>query len=430
METYKNKEEYLNTLKKNARLPEGFRAASISITFFPEERPVQIPLPMNLSLLLLDEPSGSFGGMYTRNAFPGVPVIVGKNRLSGQFIRAVIVNNKIANVCTPGGMEDAVSIVESLAKLLDCPPEEIIPSSTGIIGWKLPAEDIKKNLPSLVEAIKTCKDSDSVFSFAQGIMTTDLYPKIRTAKVGSGSIVGVAKGAGMIEPNMATMLAFITTDVKIERWTLRKVLADVVERTFNRISVDGDQSTSDTVLLISSGKKKAVEEEVFQEALYSVCYALAEDIVRNGEGATHIIKVQIGGASSYEIARGAGKAIINSPLVKTAIFGNDPNVGRIVSSLGDYMGNNGFFIDPGKMTVHLGEEEVFSGGVFQLDPEKEKRLSGYLRDAIFDSETYDFPVHNKTVDIKIDLAQGDFSAEVMGTDLSYKYIRDNATYIS
>ena len=426
IESYNSKEEYLNDLEKRGKLPEGFKTSVISLEFFPAERPVEKPLPMRMSLLMLDEPTSVFGAAFTRNKCPGAPVIIGKERLMSDKIRGAVINNKIANVCTETGVEDSTMLVEHLAKETGSSPKEFFPSSTGIIGWRLPVKDMVKNIPRLVSGLA----SGTGVNFAKGIMTTDSFPKLRSAEIGDGRIVAVAKGAGMIEPNMATMLSFIMTDVTIERETIRNILKRVVEKTYNAISVDGDQSTSDTVVIMSSCKKKKVSEKEFEDALYNVCSNLSVDIVRNSEGCGHVVKVSVKGASDFETARNIGKAIINSPLVTTAIFGNDPNVGRLLSSIGDYAGNNKIELNKNALLISLGNEVVFEKGAFRLDQEKELRLANYLKTRVLDSEHKEFPAHNHTVDIDVDLGAGSGSATVFGSDLSYGYVRENADYRS
>lgn len=429
-EIYSSKEEYEKELEERGVLPEGFKTAVIPFTFFPEERPVEKPLPMRMSLLMLDEPTSVFAAAFTRNKCPGAPVLIGKERLSAEKIRGILVNNKIANVCTETGVEDSLALLKKLAETCssEANHEEFIPSSTGIIGWKLPVAEMTKNIPALVSSL----ESGTAVNLARGIMTTDSFPKLRSAKVGDGRIVAVAKGAGMIEPNMATMLSFIMTDIKIERERVREILKRVVEKTYNSISVDGDQSTSDTVVLLSSCKKNSVTEKEFEEALLKMCSELSVDIVRNSEGCGHVIRVSVEGASSYEQARNIGKAVINSPLFKSAVFGNDPNVGRLLSSVGDFTGNNGIELDKDKLEISLGREVVFINGAFQLDQEKEVRLSTYLKERALDSDHKEYPAHNMTVDveIKLGLPCGNSSAVVFGTDLSYGYVRENADYRS
>ena len=428
LEFYNSKEEYLSDLEKRVKLPEGFKTSVISMEFFPVERPVKKPLPMRLSLLMLDKPTSVFGAAFTRNKCPGAPVIIGRARLMSEKVRGIIINNKVSNVCTETGVEDSTLLLDHLAKETGSSSQEYFPASTGIIGWRLPVEDMVKNISRLVGELAP----GTGVNLAKGIMTTDSYPKLRSADVGDGRIVAVAKGAGMIEPNMATMLSFIMTDISMERETIREILKRVVEKTYNSVSVDGDQSTSDTVIIMSSCEKKKVPEKEFEDALYKVCSDLSVDIVRNAEGCGHVVKVSVTGASDYETARNFGKAVINSPLVKTAIFGNDPNVGRLLSALGDYAGNNKLELNKNKISISLGGEIIFENGAFRLDQEKELRLVEYLKSRVLDSDHKEFPSHNNTVDIDVVLGAGspDGKATVFGSDLSYGYVRENADYRS
>ncbi|NOY08807.1 MAG: bifunctional glutamate N-acetyltransferase/amino-acid acetyltransferase ArgJ [Spirochaetes bacterium] len=426
MEYYRSKEEYISVLKTRSGLPEGFLTSVVSLEFHPEEKPVSGPFPMNLTLITVKEATELFGAVYTKNAFPGAPVTAGKKRLENRFIRGILINNKIANVCAPGGAEDTERILSSLAELSGCSPMEFIPCSTGIIGWKLPADKIIGALPGLVNNLK----GGSVLPAAEAIMTTDSYPKVRHRKVGEGRVVGIAKGAGMIEPDMGTMLAFILTDLYIDRDKIRSLLQESADESFNRISIDGDQSTSDTAVLISSGKKECRDITALKCAVTDVCRELAEDIVRNGEGVGHVVKVSVTKAPSKELAVNIGKAVINSPLVKTAIFGNDPNVGRLIMSIGDYIGSHSLKLFPENLSVHLGGTEVFSRGIFRLDPDKENKLTQYLENCSIDTALHGYPQHDKKVEIDIEIGAGMETAEVIGSDLSYQYIKENADYRS
>ncbi len=426
MDLFTSKEQYFQYLEQIAQVPEGFRIATLGIRFYPEERPVSSPLPMNLVLIQGEQPMEAFGGLFTRNKFPGAPVIIGKKRMGQPRIRGVLINNKVSNVGAPNGVEDAEEILAALANHAGGGAEEYMPASTGIIGWRLPKGEIIKALPALVQRLGTANCSDA----AKAIMTTDAYPKVARRQLGRGSLVGFAKGAGMIEPNLATMLVFLLTDVLLDRKILRETLRKVAEETFNCISVDGDQSTSDTVLCLSSGMRDTVTPREWEEALSGVCGELAEQIVRNGEGTSHVIRVRICQAPDFETARELGKAIVNSPLVKTAIYGNDPNVGRIVSALGDYLGNRNLPIDPNQWEILIGRERIFSKGKFLLDREKEGRLAMYLKDASMDPKEKAYPPHNRMVEILVELGSGSAEATVLGSDLSYEYVRENADYRS
>ncbi|MDR1626005.1 MAG: bifunctional ornithine acetyltransferase/N-acetylglutamate synthase [Spirochaetia bacterium] len=427
MRGFLSEEEYLAYLESVARLPEGFRVSTGEIGFWPRERRVEKPLAMRLALVLLDRPTRDFAGLFTRNRFPGVPVLIGRERLrSAGQVRGVLVNNKVSNVCAPGGLRDAEDVLGALGAELGAPGGEFFPASTGIIGWGLPVAEMRAALPALVGNLHggSCADA------ARAIMTTDAYPKALSAVVGGGLLTGFAKGAGMIEPNLATMLVFLMTDLAVPRTVMQDCLARVCERTFNCISVDSDQSTSDTVLLFSSGARPAPGAGEFEAALEGVCAGLAQDIVRGGEGTAHVIRVRVSGASGFGAARDFGKAVINSPLVKSAVYGNDPNVGRIVSALGDFAGNSGLDFEASAVRIRLGSELIFRGGAFELDEAKEKKLSDYLRQAAMDPARKTYPPHRGCVEIDVDLGGGGAEAVVYGSDLSREYVTENADYRS
>lgn len=400
----------------------------------PREAPK--PAKMTLTLIALDQPTPDFAAMFTRNALPGAPIIVGRQRLHEPTLGAVIVNNKVSNVCAPGGVAASEKICARLANLLNLTPGQILPSSTGVIGWGLPVDAIMDALPQTSASLT----STSILPAAEGIVTTDLYPKIRRANVGSGSIVGIAKGAGMIEPNMATMLVYVLTDLKVPRAELRAALQRAVETSFNTISVDSDTSTSDTVALISSSRVPCHDLAAFEAALTQVCRDLAEDVVRNGEGVRHVIRVTVSAAATIELARAIGKAIVNAPLFKCAVAGNDPNVGRLVQAIGKHIGAHAPETDLTRLRLRLGGIEIFSGGVFQLNPEKETALVTHLRsaelyasappkDGVF-SAAIDYPPHERCVEIAVEIGNGDASATVIGGDLTHEYVSENADYRS
>lgn len=419
--------DYRSELESRGALPEGFSTGCTGLTFSPVELGNDQKMAMNLSLLLLDEPTETFAGTFTRNLFPGAPVLLCRNRLENKEFRGIIINNKIANVCIETGVADSEEVLTALSELIGCAPSQLMASSTGVIGWRLPVSEMISALP---EAVKETKNDDkrNAVLLSERIMTTDSFPKLRSRTVGDGRITAVAKGAGMIEPNMATMLCFIMTDLDISRGDLRDILPGVVAETFNRISVDSDQSTSDMVIAASSNRKPCADINAFRTALFEVCRELAEDIVRNGEGTSHVIKVSVEGAATVDEASAIGKALVNSPLVKTAIAGNDPNVGRFASSIGDYCGNNGIKLPIDKMEIKLGGNIIFSGGGFRMTPEKELRLAEYLKDCSTIAEHKGWPVHEKTVDIDINIGMGNSQSIILGSDLTHEYVRENADY--
>ena len=432
--SFTSRDEHRAWLAAQAALPVGFRVGTTRFDFLPREAPK--PAKMTLTLIALDRPTPDFAAMFTKNAFPGAPIVVGRQRLGEPTLGAIIVNNKVSNVCAPGGVETAERVCEETSRLLGLAPEQVLPSSTGVIGWRLPALEICAALPKVVTALK----GGSVLPAAEGIVTTDLYPKIRRATVGQGSIVGIAKGAGMIEPNMATMLVYLLTDLAVPRAQLREILARAVDASFNTISVDSDTSTSDTVALVSSSQVACPDLAAFEAALTLVCRDLAEDVVRNGEGVRHVIRVAVKGAASASLARALGKAIVNAPLFKCAVAGNDPNVGRLVQAIGKHVGAHGGAGDMSKLRLAMGGIEIFSGGVFQLNPEKESALVAHLRsaelyasvppkDGVF-SPPIDFPPHERCVEIVVDLGAGSEAATVLGGDLTHEYVSENADYRS
>jgi glutamate N-acetyltransferase/amino-acid N-acetyltransferase len=244
----------------------------------------------------------------------------------------------------------------------------------------------------------------------------------------------------MIEPNMATMLVYVLTDVAVPRAALRAMLTRAVNASFNTISVDSDTSTSDTVVLLSSGKVTGADHAAFEQALTTVCRDLAEDVVRNGEGVRHVIRVTVQHAATPELAAALGKAIVNAPLFKCAVAGNDPNVGRLVQAIGKYVGVQASGTDLSRLRLSLGGIEIFAGGVFQLNPEKEKALIAHLRsaelyasvapkDGVF-TAPIDYPPHERCVEIVVDLGGGGSEAIVLGGDLTHEYVSENADYRS
>ena len=421
-------------LATQGALPAGFRVGTARFEFVPREAPK--PAKMTLTLLALDRPTPDFAAVFTRNALPGAPVIVGRQRLGEPALGAIIVNNKISNVCAPGGVAAAERVCAETARLLGLGTSQVLPSSTGVIGWGLPVDAMIGALPPVVAALA----GGSVLPAAEGIVTTDLYPKVRRAAVGGGSIVGIAKGAGMIEPNMATMLVYVLTDLAVPRAALRAMLTRAVAATFNTISVDSDTSTSDTVVLLSSGRVAGVDHAAFESALTTVCADLAEDVVRNGEGVRHVIRVTVRRAATAELARALGKASVNAPLFKSAVAGNDPNVGRLVQAIGKHVGAHAPGTDLGRLQLKLGGIEIFAGGVFQLNPEKEQALVAHLRsaelyasaapkDGVF-TAPIDYPPHERCVEIEVDLGGGTAGATVLGGDLTHEYVSENADYRS
>jgi glutamate N-acetyltransferase/amino-acid N-acetyltransferase len=274
--------------------------------------------------------------------------------------------------------------------------------------------------------------SSSVLPAAEGIMTTDRYAKVASADMPNGArIVGIAKGAGMIEPNMATMLCYILTDadIKCDRAELQACLAEAVNSSFNSISIDGDESTSDTVALLSSCRGPETELTAFNTALTKLCRDLASQVVRNGEGTQHVIRVSVIGATDDATAKRIAKSVVNGPLFKSAVAGNDPNVGRLVAKVGQGLSASGAHMASGCI-CRIGGEVIFDSGRFTLDTEKERRLSAHLQSAHQDDHLK-YPSHQRVVDVEVCLGGGGSgNAVVLGSDLTAEYVAINADYRS
>lgn len=432
--TFSSASEHRAWLAGQAALPAGFRVGLNRFDFVPKEAPK--PAKMTLTLIALDTPTEDFAAVFTRNAFPGAPVIVGRRRLAAPRLGAIIINNKISNVCAPGGVEASEAICAATADLLGLRADEVLPCSTGVIGWGLPVDSMLAALPATRDNLA----GGSILPAAEGIVTTDLYPKIRSALCGEGRVVGIAKGAGMIEPNLATMLVYVLTDLAVPREQLRAILGRVADRTFNRISVDSDTSTSDTVAALSSSRVPCPDLAAFEAALEAVCSDLAEDVVRNGEGVRHVLRVRVSGAPAVAAACALGKAIVNAPLFKCAVAGNDPNVGRLVQAIGKHVGATGMAIDLSRLRACIGGHEIFADGAFRLDYAKETALVAHLRsaelytsrptaDGVF-SVPVNYPPHERCVEIDVNLGAGPCSATVFGGDLTHEYVSENADYRS
>jgi len=432
---FDSSETHRDWLRSQAELPKGFRVGSTTLQFIPVE--VHKPSRMTLTLIALDSPSDAFALMFTKNAFPGAPILVGRKRKQGPRIGAILVNNKISNVCAQGGVETAERLCGAVGSLLGFAPNEVLPSSTGVIGWRLPEQAMLEALPQLLPRLQ----SESIMPAAEGIVTTDLYPKVRSVKVGKGRIVGIAKGAGMIEPNLATMLVYLLTDCDLPRSVLDSALRDAVDASFHNMSIDSDTSTSDTIALLSSKQAGPVDEAEFRRALTEVCLDLTEDVVRNGEGVHHVMRVHVSGAPSMQLARGVGKSIVNSPLLQCAVCGNDPNVGRLVMAVGKYLGEVLPGADLSRCQIRMGGEKLLVDGTFQLDPARESALVAHLKAAELyqssapaDGLTFvppvKYPPHERCVEIEVELGLGLEACTVLGADRSHEYITENADYRS
>src|SRR3990172_11037536 len=260
--------------------------------------------------------------MFTRNRFPGAPVIVGRKHIANGYVQALVINSKNANVAMgKRGIDNAMETCRIVGRELGISHRDVLPFSTGVIGRPLPMDKIRSGLRGIRDELKP----GNLKRAAEAIMTTDKYPKYVSCRVGPAGIAGIAKGAGMIEPNMATMLVYLMTDAELPAASLRPMLKRVVDRTFNCMSIDTDTSTSDTVVLMANGLAGKVNLREFERGLLQVCEYLTREIARNGEGATKLMVVDVGGAKSQAQAKRVAKLISNSPLVKTALYSSHPN---------------------------------------------------------------------------------------------------------
>jgi glutamate N-acetyltransferase / amino-acid N-acetyltransferase len=378
--------------------PQGFLAAAKNVGIKDETLDMTV---------ILSTVRARAAAMFTRSRFPGAPVIVGRAHIADGFAQAIVVNSKNANVATgQRGIEDAVEMCRLVAGELGIDTRDVLPFSTGVIGRHLPMDKIRLGLKGIRDELRP----NNLELAARAIMTTDMYPKYISRQVGSAVVAGIAKGAGMIEPNMATMLAYIMTDADLPSQLLRPMLRRVVDRSFNALSIDTDTSTSDTVVLMANGLAGSVNRRAFEEALVDVCEYLAREIARNGEGASKLLTVQVSGAKNHRQAKFVAKAVVNSPLVKTAVYGCDPNWGRVVMAVGKCADEHD--IEPNRTTIRFGSTAVFElGSPVACDLEALQKYLG-----------------QKEVEIGVDLGIGNAAARVWGCDLTEGYVKENAYY--
>jgi len=357
-------------------------------------------------------------GVLTRSSVVGAPVELTRERLVAGQARAVVVNSGVSNVAMgERGRRDALRMGALAAQAVDCPPEQVFVASTGVIGEPLPMAAIARG----VEAAQRKLSAGGLRDAARAIMTTDTFPKLAARRIRlagrSVTVAGIAKGSGMIEPDMATMLSFIVTDAGVATGHLRRVLRRVADRSYNRVTVDGETSTSDTVLLLANGRAGARRisgprspgAKRFEEAVAEVAVSLARDLARDGEGATKLVTVDVRGARSHAEAEHAARRIANSLLVKTAIFGRDPNWGRILQTIGA----GRIRLVPEKTTIRLAGVTVFRAGA-SAGPAARRRAQTRLE--------------GDEVTIAVELGAGQGEARVWTCDLSYDYVRINAEY--
>lgn len=358
-------------------------------------------------VVVLSEIPAAAAAVFTKNDFVGEPIKIGREHIKDGILQAIVINSKNANVATgEQGHMDALAICEAIARKFCIERKEVFPSSTGVIGVKLPIKKILAGIRNMPDNLPDFNIKD----IATGIMTTDRYPKFITRRVGEAVIAGVAKGAGMIEPNMATMLSFFFTDAALPSGLLDKALKRAVDRSFNCLTIDSDTSTSDTAAIMANGLAGPVDEAEFETTLSEMCIHLTKEIARNGEGVTKLIEVEIVNAISEEQAKIIAKTVANSPLVKTAIYGCDANWGRIAAAAGKC--NQG--INPAKMNIYLGIRPVFYHG----------------KPVAFDEEILKKYLSGTDIRILVDLNQGKEKSMVWTGDFTEGYIKENASYRS
>lgn len=371
---------------------------------------------LDLGLIVADKVATT-AAVFTRNAVVAPPVDICRERVGRKgSARAVLVNSGNANCMTLfRGREDALRLSDKVAKLLDIPEESVLPCSTGVIGERLPVDRMEAALDPLVRELSP----EGLELFSQAILTTDTVTKTAvqevTLKMGKVRIVGIAKGAGMIAPDMATMLGFILTDAGVSRYDLSQVLADAVADTFNSITIDGDMSTNDTVILMASGRGPAVKKsdglEAFGEAVHTVCAALADMIVADGEGAAKVVNVRVTGAVDNEEAKQASRGIAESLLVKTAFAAADPNWGRIAAAAG----YSGAAVDMEKISLSIGKVKVLEDGEIVKGYDEAEAVKVMKRDRY---------------EITLAIGDGEGEAVMKTCDLTEEYVRINCEYRS
>jgi glutamate N-acetyltransferase/amino-acid N-acetyltransferase len=379
-------------------LPRGFRAHATNIGIKDDTHDF---------VIVASDTRCAASGVFTRSSFAGPSVVLSREAIADGRAQAVVVISKNANVATGAtGLANAREIVEGVASALGVFAGDVAIASTGVIGRQYPMDRVRAGLASIAVPLPAT-DAESV---ADAIMTTDTVRKVASASVGTATIVGVAKGVGMIEPDMATLITLFFTDASLPGDALDAIFRRVMDRTFNCVSVDTDTSTSDTAIILANGQADVVSEEEFEDALLGVAKSLTHQVARDGEGAEKLIEVTVGGAPTYALAKRAAKAIVNSPLVKTAVHGADPNWGRVAMAVGK--STTADEVDQSRVRIRFGSQEVYPAAVEESGL---AALSEYMR--------------GDTIEIHVDLAAGGTdSATVWGCDLTDGYVRINADY--
>jgi len=380
-------------------LPQGFRAHVTN---------VGIKDSTDDFTLVVADTVCSAAGMFTQSRFAGPSVVVSREHIANHTAKAVVGISKNANVATgEQGMSNAREVVGGVPSALGCDSRDILIASTGVIGRQYPMDKVRAGLA----ALPAHPQSTSADDVARGIMTTDTVSKVADCVVAGSSarVVGVAKGVGMIEPNMATLITMMFTDAEIAPSELNGIFQRVISKTFNCVSVDTDTSTSDTAIVMASGAAGSVDISAFESALYEVALSLTKQVARDGEGAEKLIEVHVDNARDDEQAKTIAKAIVNSPLVKTAVHGADPNWGRVAMAIGKCSQYTD--VNQEQVVIRFGTQEVYPT---QVDNQGLNELSAYMKGA--------------DVRIHVSLNTGTAEAAVWGCDLTDGYVRINADY--
>ena len=394
--------------KAGVTFPKGFQAAGVK---------AGIKKSGNLDVAVIyTEKEAAAAGTFTKNAVAAAPVHVSKKVVATHAAHAIVANAGCANACTGAqGEKDAAAMQQIAANALGCTSDDVIVGSTGIIGQLLPMDKVEQGIKAAVKELSV----DGSMNAGNAIITTDTYSKAGATSVTIGGkevrFGIIAKGSGMIRPDMATVLCFITTDADIDGVLLQEALSEVIEHSLNMISIDGDMSTNDMAIVLANGAagnpkitEKNADYEMFKETLLVLCQGISEKIAADGEGATKFITVHVKGAKSFSDAKMVGMSVANSPLVKTAFFGEDPNWGRVICAVG----YAGVPMDPNHTTVKFGGIPVYADGVG----------TSYDADALRTVMT----AHD--IVVEIDLKDGDSEAKVWTCDFSYEYVKINGEY--
>ena len=394
--------------KAGVTFPKGFQAAGVK---------AGIKKSGNLDVAVIyTEKEAAAAGTFTKNAVAAAPVHVSKKVVATHAAHAIVANAGCANACTGAqGEKDAAAMQQIAANALGCTPDDVIVGSTGIIGQLLPMDKVEQGIKAAVKELSV----DGSMDAGNAIITTDTYSKAGATSVTIGGkevrFGIIAKGSGMIRPDMATVLCFITTDADIDGVLLQEALSEVIEHSLNMISIDGDMSTNDMAIVLANGAagnpkitEKNADYEMFKETLLVLCQGISEKIAADGEGATKFITVHVKGAKSFSDAKMVGMSVANSPLVKTAFFGEDPNWGRVICAVG----YAGVPMDPNHTTVKFGGIPVYADGV----------------GASYDADALRTVMTAHDIVVEIDLKDGDSEAKVWTCDFSYEYVKINGEY--